>query len=139
MRTLSPAVNRTQRLRILPQICARTSCLLLSKVTRNIVPGSTTLIVPSTSKCCSSCCLLILITCNCNRLPQLKKERDRKRSRSWNLSKSIYHEGINGGNIRHRHRRRHGNHHRRRRRLLHEDELRLRSKDGRRLFCQRVL
>ena len=48
MRTRSPTVKRTKCLRILPETCARTSCSL-SSLTRNIVPGSTLEIVPSTS------------------------------------------------------------------------------------------
>ena len=48
MRTRSPTVNRTKCLRIFPDTCASTSCSL-SSLTRNIVPGSTLEIVPSTS------------------------------------------------------------------------------------------
>ena len=52
IRTLSPAVRRTHRFRILPQIVARTTCLLSSS-TRNIVPGRTVWMRPSTSIHCS--------------------------------------------------------------------------------------
>src|ERR1051325_5925267 len=51
-RTRSPTVNRTKCLRILPERCARISCWL-SSLTRNIVPGSTEEIVPSSSIGCS--------------------------------------------------------------------------------------
>lgn len=40
MLTLSPTLIRMKFLRIFPEICARTSCLL-GNATRNIVPGST--------------------------------------------------------------------------------------------------
>src|SRR6266404_4194104 len=46
--TRSPIVRRIKRLRILPEICARTKCSLAS-ATRNIVPGSTDMIIPSSS------------------------------------------------------------------------------------------
>src|SRR6266487_447555 len=46
--TRSPMVRRIKRLRILPEICARTKCSLAS-ATRNIVPGRTDMIIPSSS------------------------------------------------------------------------------------------
>src|SRR6266446_776611 len=46
--TRSPIVRRIKRLRILPEICARTKCSLAS-ATRNIVPGRTDMIIPSNS------------------------------------------------------------------------------------------
>src|SRR5581483_7836542 len=46
--TRSPTVRRTQRLRILPEMVARTKCLL-SNSTRNMVPGSTVWMLPSIS------------------------------------------------------------------------------------------
>src|SRR6266403_1340051 len=44
--TRSPIVRRMNRLRIFPEMCARTRCSFAS-ATRNIVPGSTLMIVPS--------------------------------------------------------------------------------------------
>jgi hypothetical protein len=41
-------VRRIKRFRILPEICAKTKCSF-AKATRNIVPGRTDIIVPSTS------------------------------------------------------------------------------------------
>src|SRR5215470_4581959 len=46
--TRSPTVSRTQRLRILPEMVARTRCLLSSS-TRNMVPGRTVRMTPSIS------------------------------------------------------------------------------------------
>src|SRR4030095_4728415 len=46
--TRSPIVRRIKRLRIFPEICASTRCSFAS-ATRNIVPGRTDRIVPSTS------------------------------------------------------------------------------------------
>ena len=48
--TLSPAVSRTKRLRIFPEIVASTWCLFANS-TRNIVPGRTVCTTPSTSTC----------------------------------------------------------------------------------------
>lgn len=63
MRTRSPTVRRTQFFRILPEMCASTSCWLASKVTRNMVPGSTDVTVPSTSMESSAKRLKLVITC----------------------------------------------------------------------------
>ncbi len=52
MRTRSPTVRRTKCLRILPDRWASTSCSL-SSFTRNMVPGRTVEIVPSSSIGCS--------------------------------------------------------------------------------------
>jgi hypothetical protein len=41
-------VSRMKRLRILPEIWARTRCSL-ARATRNMVPGNTDMIVPSTA------------------------------------------------------------------------------------------
>src|ERR1700677_2241952 len=46
--TLSPTLMRMKFLRILPEMCARTSCPLGS-ATRNMVPGNTCVTVPSNS------------------------------------------------------------------------------------------
>jgi len=46
MRTRSPITSLMKRLRILPDMCARTKWSFAS-ATRNIVPGSTDMIVPS--------------------------------------------------------------------------------------------
>src|SRR5206468_12509751 len=42
-------VSRINRLRIFPEMCARTRCLL-ARATRNMVPGRTDMIVPSNSR-----------------------------------------------------------------------------------------
>src|SRR6266540_7412456 len=47
-------MRRTKRLRILPEMVARTWCLL-SNSTRNMVPASTVRMRPSTSMCSSIC------------------------------------------------------------------------------------
>src|SRR5207253_69204 len=47
--TRSPMVSRINRLRIFPEMCARTRCSL-ARATRNMVPGRTDMIVPSNSR-----------------------------------------------------------------------------------------
>src|SRR6202035_4237506 len=42
-------VSRINRLRIFPEMCARTRCSL-ARATRNMVPGRTDMIVPSNSR-----------------------------------------------------------------------------------------
>src|SRR6267154_5387235 len=69
--TRSPMVRRMKRLRILPEICASTWCLLVSS-TRNIVPASTASIRPSISIGCSIQFFIIFCRLKTNMFPRPK-------------------------------------------------------------------